>query len=100
MRAELAAIHTDLISFPTHGWIGIFTDFMSSLHAIEHHITNPGLCGSKHYHHHKLLLESITNLLDDRRQSRYETTLHKIRAHTNIRGNDLADTTAQLAVRR
>ena len=27
------------------------------------------------------------------------TTLHKIRAHTNIQGNDLADAAAKLAVK-
>ncbi len=29
----------------------------------------------------------------------HRTTLHTIRAHTNIRGNDLADAAAKLAVR-
>ena len=99
MRAELVAIHTALTVFSTHEWIGIFTDSLSSLQAIEHHHTNPGICTAKYYHHHMLLLESITDLLEARRQAGQYTTLHKIRAHTNIRGNDLADAAAKLAVR-
>jgi hypothetical protein len=45
------------------------------------------------------LLESIVDLLETRIQAGRSTTLHKIRAHTNIRGNDLADAAAKLAVR-
>ena len=99
MRAELVAIHTALNTFPTHEWIGIFSDSLSSLQAIENHNTNPSICSSKYYHHHMLLLENSTNLIETRKLSGYRTTLHKIRAHTNIRGNDLADAAAKLAVR-
>ncbi len=98
MRAELVAIHTALSTFSTHNWIGIFTDSLSSLQAIRHHDNNPGISSAKHYHHHRLLLESITDLLDTRQRSGFRTTLHKIRAHTNIRGNDLADAAAKLTV--
>ncbi len=45
-----------------------------------------------------LLLNGITELLDDRRRKYFRTARHKIRAHTNIRGNDLADAAAKLAV--
>ncbi len=45
-----------------------------------------------------LLLQSISHLLGNRREKGYSTTLQKIRAHTNIRGNDLADAAAKLAV--
>ncbi len=31
MRAELVAIRTALTTFSTHEWVGIFTDFLSSL---------------------------------------------------------------------
>ncbi len=53
---------------------------------------------AKHYHHHNLLLESITDLLDTRQRPGQGTTLHKIKTHANIRGNDLADAAAKLAV--
>jgi len=45
-----------------------------------------------------MLLGSITDLLETSRSSGLCTTLHKIRAHINIRGNDLADAAAKLAV--
>jgi hypothetical protein len=31
MRAEVVAIHTALTTFASHEWIGIFTDYLSSL---------------------------------------------------------------------
>ncbi len=85
-RAELVVIYTALTKFAEHEWIGIFTDSLSNLHAIQHQHTHPGIRSTRDYHHHMLLLESIT-------------TLDKIRAHINIRGNDLADAAAKLAVR-
>ncbi len=45
-----------------------------------------------------LLLSGITDLLEERRKKGFRTTLHKIRAHTNIRGNDLADAAAKMTV--
>ena len=48
MRAELVAIPTALSTFSTHEWIGIFTDFLSSLQAIRHHHTNHGTTSAKH----------------------------------------------------
>ncbi len=45
------------------------------------------------------LFESILDLLENRRRAGRTTTLHKIRAHINIRGNDLADVAAKLSVR-
>ena len=98
MRAELVAIHTALTTIATHEWIGIFTDSMSSLQAIRHHHTNHGTNSAKHHHRHKLLLGSITDLLEIRRSTGLRIALHKIRAHTNIQGNDLADAAAKLVV--
>ena len=46
-----------------------------------------------------LLLESIIELLDTKKSLGFRTTLHKIRGHTHIRGNDLADAAAKMAVR-
>ncbi len=97
MRADLVAIHIALSTFSIHNWIGIFTDYLSSLQAIRHPHTNPGTTSAKHYHHHRLMLKSITDLLDTRQRSGFKTTLHKSRAHTTIRGNDLPDAAAKLA---
>ena len=98
MRAELFAIHTTLTTFTTHDWIGIFTNSLSNLQVIRHHHAIPGTTSAKHYHHHNLMPGSITDLLETRRLAGLSTTLHKIRAHTNIRGNDLADAAAKLVV--
>ena len=38
------------------------------------------------------------DLLEERRRRGFRTTLHKIRAHTDIRGNDLTDAAAKMAV--
>ena len=71
---------------------------VSSLQAIKHHHTSPGTISGKHYHHIKLLLGGITDLLETRRSAGLRTTLHTTRARTNIRGNDLADVAAKLVV--
>ena len=97
MRAELVAIHTAFSTFSTHKWIGIFTDSLYSLQAIRHHHTNHGTTSANQYHHQSLLLERLIDLLATRQRSDLSTTLHKIKAHTNIQGNDLADAAAKLA---
>jgi ribonuclease HI len=97
MRAELVAIYTALATFVSHDWIGVFADSFTSLQATQHR-TNPGTTSAKHYHHHSILLSGITALLEERRLSGLRTTLHKLRGHTNIRSNDLADAAAKLAV--
>jgi hypothetical protein len=88
-RAVLVAIHTALTTFASHDWVGIFTNSLYSLQAIRRHNTNTGIRSYLHYHHHMLLLESITDLLEARRLASFHTTMHTIRAHTNVRGNDL-----------
>jgi ribonuclease HI len=98
MRAELVAIYTALDKFATHEWVGIFTDSLSSLHAIRHRYTHQGPRSPQNYHHHMLLLSGIADLREDRRRRGFRTTLHKIRAHSNIRGNDLAYVAAKMAI--
>jgi hypothetical protein len=98
MRADMVAIYTALDNFATHEWVGIFTDFLSNLHAIRHRYTNAGTHGPQHYHHHVLLLRGMTDLLEERRRHGFRTTLHKLRANTNIRGNNLTDAAAKLVV--
>ena len=99
MQVELVAINTVLPKLASHEWIGIFTYSLSSLQAIRHHNTNLGTNSSLYYHHHMLLLGIITDLLETKRSAGFQATLYEIRAHTNIRGNDLADAVAKLAVR-
>ena len=38
------------------------------------------------------------DLQEERRKRGFRTIIHKIRAHTNIRGNDLADAAAKMTV--
>ncbi len=64
MRVQLVAIHTALTRFEDHPWLGIFTDSLSSLQAIRLHYYKPGLTTAPRYHHHMLLLQSISDHLD------------------------------------
>jgi len=98
MRAELVAIYTALEKKSMHEWVRIFTDSLSSMHAIRQRHTNQGSSNPPSYYHHMLLLSGITYFLEERRMRGFETTLHKIRAYTKIRGNDLAYAAAKLAV--
>ena len=98
MRAELVVIYTALSTFVSHEWIGFFTNSLSSLQDIQHHDTNLGTTSAKHYHYHNLLLSGITTPMEERSRLGLRNTLHKLRGHTNIRGNDLADATTKLAV--
>ena len=45
-----------------------------------------------------ILLSRTTDLQEERRRPRFRTILHKIRAHTNIRGNGLPDAAAKMSV--
>ena len=93
-----APSYMPLATFASHEWIEIFTNSLSRFQAIRHQNTIPGTRSSLHYHHHTLLLESITDLMECRRSVGFHTALHKVRAHTNIRGNDLAGAAAKRAV--
>ncbi len=73
-------------------------DSLSSLHAIRHRCTHQGPSSPHNYHNHMLLLSGITDILEERRMRGFRTILHKIRAHTNIRGNDLANAAVKMAV--
>jgi hypothetical protein len=50
------------------------------------------------YHHHKTLLTAIDNTVQYRDILGLPTKLQKIRGHTNIRENDLADKAVKLVV--
>ena len=98
MGAELVAIHTALDKFTTHKWVGVFTDSLFNIQTVRRRYSQQGPTRPRDYHHHMLLLSGIADLLEERRRRGFRTTLHKIRAHTNIRGNDLADAAAKMAV--
>jgi hypothetical protein len=95
MRAELVAIHVALDKYKNDKWIGSFTDSQASLHANQSQLQRPS---HTTYHHHKPHITAIVNTLHYRASLGLPTKLNKIRGHTNIRGNDLADAAAKLVV--
>ena len=87
------AVHHTLCLFtttfrnePAH----IFTDCLNVLYLINTHTKHPTLHNS---HPDKKILEAIVRMLQIRTQL---TTLHKVRAHANISGNEQADKLAKL----
>jgi ribonuclease HI len=93
LRAELMAIHHTLclltITYrnePAH----IFTDCLNVLYLLTTQIKNPT---SHNSHPDKTILELIVTMLQSRTQT---TTLHKVKAHTNISGNEQADKLAKM----
>ncbi len=95
MRAELGAIYIALDKYKHDPWLGIFTDSQTSLNAIQNELQRPS---HTKYHHHKPRIAAIVEFLLYRSKLGLPTTLHKIRGHTNIRGNDLADAAAKRVV--
>ena len=70
MCAELVAIHSALTRFEDHSSLGVFTYSLSILQAKRIHYYRPGLAIAPHYHHHMILLQSISHLLETRREKR------------------------------
>jgi ribonuclease HI len=92
LRAEISAIHHTLQILiqefpnePTH----IFTDSLNSLYLINTQLKHPTL---QNNHPDKTILTSIVSMLKNRTATTY---LYKVRAHTNIIGNDEADKLAK-----
>ena len=67
----------------------IFTDCLNVLYVLNTQIKHPI---SHNNHLDKIILESMFKMLTSQTQI---TTLHKIKAHTNIGGNDQEDTLAK-----
>jgi ribonuclease HI len=92
LRAEISAIHHTLQiltqEFPNEP-AHIFTDSLNSLYLINTQIKHPT---QQNNHPDKTILTSIINMLKNRTATTY---LYKIRAHTNIIGNEEADKLAK-----
>ena len=82
MCAELVAIHTALTRFADHPWLGLFTNSLSNIHALRLHYYRPGLTIAPHYHDQMLLLQSISNLLEIRRERGYTPHPFEKKGHT------------------
>jgi hypothetical protein len=92
LRTEISAIYHTLQIFiqefpnePAH----IFTDSLNSLYLINTQIKYPT---QQNNHPDKTILTSIVNMLKNRTTT---THLHKVRAYTNIIGNEEADKLAK-----
>jgi ribonuclease HI len=88
LRAELMALHhtIQLINYqysnePAH----IFTNSLTSLYLIKTQLTHPTLHNN---HPDKTILASLAHMLQTRT---HPLSLHKVRAHINIPGNEFAD---------
>ena len=68
----------------------IFTECLNVLYLINTQTKHPTLHNS---HPNKKILEFIVRMLQTRTQT---TTLHKVKAHTNISGNEQADKLAKM----
>ncbi len=71
-------------------------DSQTSLHTIQHQLQR---LSHTSYHHHEPLIAAIVSTRHYRANLGLSTQLRKIRGHANIRGNDLADTAAELDVK-
>jgi ribonuclease HI len=92
LRAEISAIHHTLQiltqEFPNEP-AHIFTNSLNSLYLINTQIKHPT---QQNNHPDKTILASIVNMLKNHIAT---THLHKVRAHTNILGNEEADKLAK-----
>jgi ribonuclease HI len=79
-----------LTSTYTHEPAHIFTDCLNVLYLINTQIKHPT---THNNHPDKQILESIVLMLQSRTQI---TTMHKVKAHTNISGNEHADKLAKM----
>jgi ribonuclease HI len=92
LRAEISAIH-HMLQILTQGFPNepahIFTNSLNSLYLINTQIKHPI---QQNNHPDKTILASIVNMLKNRIAT---THLYKVRAHTNIIGNEEADKLAK-----
>jgi ribonuclease HI len=92
LRTELTALHhiLQIIHFQyAHEPACIFTDSQTSLYLLKTHLTHP-----THHNNHldKTILSSMVHILQSRI---HPLSIHKVRAHTHIPGNDIADQLAK-----
>jgi ribonuclease HI len=92
LRAELMAIYTAIqlsITSYTEEPIYIFTDNLNSLYLINTQLRHPSAHNNPP---DKTILEKIMEMLQRRT---HPTQLHKIKAHSNITGNEIVDALAK-----
>ena len=92
-RAELAGLHVAITQYGTthtraDGTLHVATDSLGSMYGLAKMITRPQ---DQKEHRHRQVLEALANAVKD-----HPGTIHlwKVKSHTGIIGNELADNTA------
>ena len=96
-RAELSAILAALEEVEYTDWnndITTATDSLCCIQSIHKQLHRPVL---HRYHKHRELLEHIADKLLARAEMCNKTTFMKVKSHTGIHGNDMADKSANEA---
>lgn len=93
-RAELAGIWGWLTRYIESPKIFNLSDSLNSLRAVSNCVHRPW---TLYFHKHKELIFDILRLLRDRSDRGFQTVLAKVRAHSNIWGNEKADELAKAA---
>ena len=96
-RAELMAIHKTLRIITTkypHEPTHIFTDCLNCLYVINTQIKHP----THHNNHADITI--LTEMVDMLKKRTQTTTIYKVKAHTNIEGNEQADALAKNGIKK
>ena len=93
-RAELSAILVALESVPQTEEVTIYTDSLCSLQNIQKQLNSPNRLRESN---HRALLHKVVEVLGERALAGTHTHLFKVRAHTGIPGNEVADRLAKEA---
>ena len=90
-RAELAALAQVLIDNKDAPLLSILTDSAFCIYSIQNYINAPA---SHQNNLHTALLEFISSLLRYREKSKFHTHFGKVKSHTGVAYNEVADMTA------
>ena len=96
-RAELSAIHMALRTFPVNQQLQIYTDSLCSMQLIRKVLYNPRAC-KLHVHGH--ILMDIRDAIVTRAHEGETIYFDKVKSHTGIQGNEIADQAAKAAALR
>ena len=95
MRVELSTILVALTTFKSFSLLGILIDFLTNLHATQYELHHPE---HSEYSHHIPLIQVVVATMIDREERLIPIFMRKFTAHTKVRGNELAQIAAKLAV--